>query len=719
MEQNNISEDIETLELEEKRLKEMMDRIQFAKRTAIEKNRLAEVERQRLLDLEKVFTINVVALSGAMVIIEAPFRNDIVELLRTIPGRTYRGQKENMIPLKVWNDFLEGVQKLPKIEIVFTPSATKDIESYLNTPIWLVELGPRSFIVTKGPQAAYDIHKISSANFDSRIGKWTVPFLEGWKLFEVFSKVEGVVWTDEASDFIKNQMERRASLDSVAKLERGIKYLDFDMNGVKLRPFQEVGCEFIDTAEGNVLLADEMGLGKTIQSVAYGIKNNFRTIVICPATLIPNWARQIKKLTGKAPAILSGSDPTKFDMLKQLTDPAKWTIINYDIAGKKSEVKLVTKDQEGFDHEEYQIRFLWIELLNMSKPDLIIVDEGHYIKNVDSNRSQGIRKLKCPRFLMMTGTPVLNRPGELWPMLTMIAPDTFPNYDTFINQYTYDKKGARNVEELRMLLRSIMIRRLKKDVVADLPPINRIEDYHELTPKALKIYRKIEQGIYTTLSEYSARGTGGEDRLITSVLAQIQRLKMVCAINKVDYTADKATELYDQTDETENRKVLIFSQYKAVAYAIHQRLADQGSLCFVSRGRHDFITADNQERDRMVQQFQTDPNIRYLVVTEKTAKEGHDITAAGNVIFNDLFWTPAAHEQGEGRAYGRLDNPHTIGSYYMITDMDGDSIEEWIMDMLEMKKNIIEEVVEGVEKSRDVSIAMALIAKMKEKMWRK
>jgi SNF2 family DNA or RNA helicase len=131
-------------------------------------------------------------------------------------------------------------------------------------------------------------------------------------------------------------------------------------------------------------------------------------------------------------------------------------------------------------------------------------------------------------------------------------------------------------------------------------------------------------------------------------------MKQVCAIDKVEDTADLATELYDQTDESEDRKVLIFSQYKAVAYAIYQRLADQGALCFVRRGEDSFITADNNERDALVQQFQNDPSIKYLIVTEKTAKEGHNITAAGHVIFNDLFWTPAAHEQGEGRAYGRL-----------------------------------------------------------------
>jgi SNF2 family DNA or RNA helicase len=261
-----------------------------------------------------------------------------------------------------------------------------------------------------------------------------------------------------------------------------------------------------------------------------------------------------------------------------------------------------------------------------------------------------------------------------------------------------------------------MIRRLKKDVVKDLPPINRMNKYHELSPKAQRIYERIEQGVYEMVAEYDAKGQSRE-MSVTNILVQIGRMKQVCAIDKVEDTADLATELYDQTDESEDRKVLIFSQYKAVAYAIYQRLADQGALCFVRRGEDSFITADNNERDALVQQFQNDPSIKYLIVTEKTAKEGHNITAAGHVIFNDLFWTPAAHEQGEGRAYGRLSDLHTISSYYMITDMDGEGIEEWIMELLASKMAMINEVVEGVEGSRDSSIAMELIQKMKEKMW--
>jgi SNF2 family DNA or RNA helicase len=668
-------------------------------------------------ELTKPIEVKIVSLVSGNILVENDYREDVVALLRTVPGRSYRGHKENMIPLNEWGGFEAKLKELPNVKILIADGVKKEMEWYLTAPTWNIELGKRQIECFAGPRAAtHIVYNIPGAAWDAKRKMMQVPMSEGYKLYESLQDVEGVVWSDAASKFVIDQIDRRGRLDQIATMERGDKYRDFQMGEIKLRPFQEVGCEFVDATGGRALVGYEMGLGKTIIALAYAVKNNLRTVVICPASLKPNWAREVYKCTGTRAVVYSGGEPTQHDLVMALTKPPQYAIINYDIVGRKAEIKDKKLDEEGYVHEANQTRFFWVELINMMKPDLVIVDEGHYIKNMDSNRSKAVRQIKCPRVLCMTGTPVLNRPGELYPMLALLAPEQFPAYETFLTQYTRDGRTAKNVDELRSVLRTVMIRRLKKDVVKDLPPINRMNKYHELSPKAQRIYERIEQGVYEMVAEYDAKGQSRE-MSVTNILVQIGRMKQVCAIDKVEDTADLATELYDQTDESEDRKVLIFSQYKAVAYAIYQRLADQGALCFVRRGEDSFITADNNERDALVQQFQNDPSIKYLIVTEKTAKEGHNITAAGHVIFNDLFWTPAAHEQGEGRAYGRLSDLHTISSYYMITDMDGEGIEEWIMELLASKMAMINEVVEGVEGSRDSSIAMELIQKMKEKMW--
>jgi SNF2 family DNA or RNA helicase len=666
--------------------------------------------------------VEAVMFTGATVITRSEFNENLLNIFRSIKGRAYRGAQENMIPVSEWKLLVSQVEALPGGVVKIAKEIRDELDWHVNAPTWHIQLAQRWIYCRYGPRAIQTpMYSVSGAEYRREEKMWRVPINEGWRLYKVMETVDGVVYDEDVQALIIEQVEARAKLDKVAKMERGEKYLDydFDSNGVnKLRAFQEVGAEFTDHAGGKVIIADEMGLGKTWQALAYAIKNGLRTMVICPASLKANWAREIRKLSGGERAtVLEGAEPSQYTLIKFITEPPRFSIINYDIVGRVFKHKKEWTDEKGFKHEADTERFLWVELINMSKPDLVIVDEGHYIKNVDSNRSQAVRQIKVPRIIFMTGTPVLNRPGELWPMLTMIAPEQFPAHETFLAQYTYDGKTAKNVEELRTLLRPIMIRRLKKDVVAELPPINRINESHELSAKAMKLYRKVEQGVYESIAEYSASGHGGQEMGITSILAQIQRLKMVCAIDKADQTADLARQLYEETDESSDRKVLIFTHFKGVAYAIYQRLMDDGCLSFVSRGASDFITAPSEERDRLVQQFQTDPSIKYMVVTEQTTKEGHNITAAGHVIFNDLFWTPAAHEQAEGRAYGRLSNLHSINSYYMITDMDGEGIEEWIMELLASKMRMINEVVEGVEKSRDVSVVMELIQKMKNVMW--
>lgn len=677
-------------------------------------------ETAKKIESEKEISIKVTALSGGIILIKNGYREDLIELLRNVPGRIYRGEGENGIPVGEWNSFLRAIdQQLKNVKIEYLKDTKNQINNHLNAPVWLVELEKRHLKLTPGPDYnTRDIMNVPGYNWNPEKRHFTVPLSEAWRLFESLEKVEGVLWTDEARDFTIKQVEMRGKLDAIA-LAKDWDY-DVDLkNGIQLRPFQKVGCAFIEATGGKALLAYQMGLGKTFISLAYAIKNKYRTVIICPASLKNNWSREIYRLSGESPEILFGSSPSNFDIVNMLTSKKQFTIINYDIAGRRIEYDDVTKDQEGYEHINHKVKFPWIDLINMSKPDLVICDESHYIKNTDSGRSQGVRQITAPRIIHMTGTPVLNRPGELWPMLTMLSPETFPAEETFIKQYTYDGKSAKNVNELKDALKPIMIRRKQSDVVDDMPPLNRITEYHELSGKARKLYDKVMNGVYESIAAYSSSGESGGESSITSILARIQRLKMVCAIDKVDRTAELATELYDSASDDENlkhKKVLIFTQYKAVAFAIAQRLGNE-ALCFVSRGQNDFITADNNERDRLVQQFQTDESIHYLVVTEKTAKEGHNITQAGFVVFNDLFWTPAGHEQGEGRAYMRIGDPHGIDSYYTITDMNGDSIEEWIWELLQRKMNVIEQTVEGVESSRDTSIAMELINKMRNSMW--
>jgi len=673
-------------------------------------------------ELNVVITANSVS-EGAVILAISDVRDDILDILRKTPGRFFRYQNNlpvNEIPLESWKNFHSELIKLPKIDFAFKDGTKEKIDSVLNAPRWTIAISENKkwldvklgYKVSPNPLS----YNTVGTTFHNASQTYRVQLTEGVKLWRALEKEEQVIWSDEAKDMILSDIERRERLDSIALKTDSPSYgslINFKDEKVKLRGFQEVGVEFAEAANDSLILADQMGLGKTIQKIASfmlldaKLNGNARMAVICPASVKINWMREIERLTGIVPGVFSGSEPGVRDLERLVVSKSdKICIFNYDILARVKDTFKSVKDEHGNEFRQDVVkRYLWVDLINASNFDTIAVDEAHYIKNTDSQRSVAVRMLKCPRITFMTGTPVLNRPGELWPMLTMLAPDLFPSEERFLSRYTFNNKEARNVEELRGLVKPYLLRRRKKDVMKDLPAIERITDYHEMSPKAWKLYEKILQGVYIALDAWNPGQAGAEQR-VPNILAQIMRLKQVCAIDKLDRVAELATELYDTHENGGASKVIVFSQFKPIAHGIHKRLGNESVV----------LTGDvsgEGERQKIVDEFQNNPNVHFLCGTWQVMGEGRNLTAAGYVIFSDLFWTPANHQQCEERCYGRVGDMHGATSYYVVVK---DTIEDWIQDILARKLRVIEQVVEGYDSDRTVSIASELLSKMKNEM---
>lgn len=706
----------------DKAMAELYDRQRHAamhkRALEIEKER-EEAERKRRAELERVIEIRTCDFNGMFVNVKVlpDIRSDVLTVLRSIYGRQFDGYSGvNRIPIEHWEDFKSRVAALPNVKVTHLLGVEGKISKFLTAPEFLIELKERTLQVTPHHKAITgSIQNIPGAQFSSEKKQYQIPLTEGWRLFDILESYtrqgekREIVWQPEALKLVEEEVARRAKLDTVALKSDSDIDVQFK-NGHALRPFQKVGVEFTDLADGRALIADQMGLGKTWQAIGYAVLRELRTVIVCPAHLKANWAREILQLTGEYPAILSGREPDKFAIEMMLITKPKFTIINYDILGAKVKTpEKITVDEKGFKHVvPPEDRWLWSDLINMSNPDLVVADEAHYIKNTDANRSKALRMLKPRHRIPMTGTPILNRPGEYWAILNWIRPELFPSEDKFISQYTNNGRSARNVEELRELLRTIMIRRLKKDVVAELPPINRITNLHELSDEARKAYQKVLQGVYRAID---AAGNQVE-RNVTNILVEIGKLKEVCAHDKVDAVAELATDLWDtELDATDdrlgNKKVLIFSQYKDVVRKIAARLGQEAI----------YWTGDTsfEERTRLEREFQTNPDVHFLVISLMTGQTGLNLTAAGHIIFADLYWTPAAHAQAEERAYGRLSNLHGAESYYLVAV---NTVEEWIQELLQAKLGIINQVVEGIDAERDPSIGMEIINRLRAAMGR-
>lgn len=755
--------ELDSLSAEERALMAQLSAVREKKETLARQESARIAEEKRLKELEKIIIITVKDLEGAMVRISgSDYRKDVSDLILSCNGYTRTGNNHNLITVKDWIELGSKLALLPNVSVVYNKGVEYLIDRLLNAPKWFVEWNREiGFTLTAGPNVDTwvltnpnsGVQWKSSPDYKESEKKYIVPTGLGWRLPDVFTikpmakynyithtydkvepfPMEGIVYTPESHEQILKQIETRGHLDQLTQetevtwINEFLQKMD-NWNGV-LKPFQTVGVQFAYEAfkagEQGVLNGDEMGLGKTWESIALAmLMGAKRILIVCPASLKPNWEKEIKARTGETATVLNGGDPNAW-AVQMIVNPKKFTIMNYDILGKKIVENIIKGDGWAEEVTSWPV----VEFLKMFEFDICIMDEAHKIRNTTSNRSQATMKFaaegKVKFFYPMTGTPIHNRPKELFPILNIIAPGEFGSNEKFQDKYSDGPRGVKNVDELHELIKPYFFRRRKKDVYKDLPPKNRITEYHDLSPKARKKYDKIMSGVYESLAEFDPMGIGGDEMNIISFLAQMVRCKQVCAADKIERVADMAKEIYDATDEdSEHRKVIIFTQYKGPARKIAQLLGSE-CLCTVQkvikttkRGGKivKFDSLDVNERFKLTEQFQIDPNIHFIVLTTGTATEGLNLTAAGTVIFNDFMWTPAAHEQGEDRAYGRINDMHSIDVRFLATE---NSIEEDIVRMLIEKAAMIEATVDGVEQSRirDTNIVKELLKKVKAQMW--
>jgi SWI/SNF-related matrix-associated actin-dependent regulator 1 of chromatin subfamily A len=431
--------------------------------------------------------------------------------------------------------------------------------------------------------------------------------------------------------------------------------------GKKLLPYQSAGIS-ASVIMGSVLLADEMGLGKTIQGIGIieAVKAR-RVLVVCPAFLKLNWKKEMAVWSpGRKVEVVSGKVAPAAG--------AENVVINYDIL---------------HNHTEW---------MNAEPWDAVIFDEAHYMKNASARRTalslggkykrKGVSGIPARRRIYLTGTPIDNAPHELHPVLSREMPNEFGNYEDFTRRYstgfmmdrTFIITGGKNMGELQNRLRStFMIRRLKKDVLTQLPAKRReiielqIPGIHKLIKEETNILknRTVEQII-----------DGYEKESLQ--LGEMAKLRKAIGMAKVA-TCVKFIEGVLQS----KNKVIVFGHHKDVLKAIVKAIPDSS-----------LITGDvpMNKRESIVRDFQEGP-VRCFVGNIQAAGVGLTLTASDVVIFVEPDWSPSKMIQAEDRAHriGQLLRVHV-----MILVASG-SMEVRIMQALIKKQEIIEKTLDSKE----------------------
>ena len=435
--------------------------------------------------------------------------------------------------------------------------------------------------------------------------------------------------------------------------------------GLQYLPFQKAGISYA-LKHTNVLLGDSMGLGKTMQAI--GVLNSIEwknCLIITPASLKINWSRELKKWLVK-PRTIAIAEGNGFPV-------AEIVIINYDML-KKYEMILRTNT--------------W---------DVLIVDESHYLKNDDAIRTQQVlgkkekvagqyiqtlEPIPAKRKMFLTGTPIPNRPIEGWAIFSALAPDIFPSFwgyakrycDAQQNGYGWDISGSSNLDELQEKLRAnIMVRRLKEDVLPELPPKRRqvielpMNGSKESVSAELDAISKHETELTELKIQVEIAKAGDKDEYKDAVqklkdaasvaFTEISKLRHETALSKLPHVIAHIKDVIDE------RKVVVFAHHHDVIQAIVD--AFPGSVK---------LTGENAQNERQdaIDKFQTDPNCRLFVGSIMAAGVGITLTAASHVIFAELDWVPGNITQAEDRLH-RIGQKDSVLVQHLVVDSSLDA----------------------------------------------
>ncbi len=449
------------------------------------------------------------------------------------------------------------------------------------------------------------------------------------------------------------------------------------LTGGELMPFQKQGVAFIEARNGRALIADEMGLGKTIEALAWlQLHPELRpVIIICPATLKWNWAKEAKKwLNNPTINILSGESG------QPLNQESNIIIINYDIVRNK---------WKGKGKKAKEIEWTgWVDYLKNINPSVVVLDEAHAVKNDAALQTKAVKKLckGVPHVLALTGTPATSRPIELYNALSLVDKTVVPGFWKFVHRYCnathngfgWDFSGASNTEELHQrLVSTIMIRRLKADVLKDLPP--KIYSSIPIDIDNKTEYDKATNDFIGWLKEEKGKAVADRAKR-AETLVKIGALKQLVVKGKMKSAMEWIAEMIDA-----DGKLVVFAEHKAIVDILMTKFEKVAVKVDGS--------VTGEKRQKAVERFQEDDSIRLLVGNIKAAGEGITLTAGHNVAFLEFPWTPAAMAQAEDRCH-RIGQTRGVNVYYLVAH---DTIEEDLIDLLDTKRVNLDMILDGAE----------------------
>ncbi len=457
--------------------------------------------------------------------------------------------------------------------------------------------------------------------------------------------------------------------------------IEIDKNFEKiLRDYQKVGYRWLRTLEKykfGGILADDMGLGKTLQIIALlsteiKLKNKTTSIVVCPSTLVLNWKAEVEKWCDSIKVLIING--TAEERHKKLSNYQNYDLIitSYD---------LLKRDVENYEDKKFKY---------------IIADEAQYIKNSLTQNATSLKTLRGEIKFALTGTPIENSIAELWSIFDFIMPGYLYNYNKFKKKFEepilkYEDKEALN--RLKKLISPFVLRRVKKDVLTELPEKNITVMKNEMEKEQEKIYLSYLAQTRKEVAEELSDNSFEKSKF--KILMLLTRLRQICChpslfIDNYDGGSGKLKQCLDLiVDAIESgHKILLFSSYTSMFEIIEKELDKLNINYFKLVGN----TPVNK-RIEMVDEFNNSELVKVFLISLKAGGTGLNLTSADVVIHYDPWWNVSSENQATDRAY-RIGQKNSVQVYKLITN---NSIEEKINKMQERKEKLSKDVLSTEE----------------------
>jgi len=435
-----------------------------------------------------------------------------------------------------------------------------------------------------------------------------------------------------------------------------------------LRTYQVMAYKWLKYLHKHSLggcLADDMGLGKTLEAITLLSdiypKNSIPSLIIMPKSLLFNWESEIKRFNPNLSCYIFYGNNRNFD------ETRKSNIILTTYGTARNDIKILK--EETFHY--------------------IILDESQNIKNINSQASKAVMLLKSKHRLALSGTPIENNLGELYSLFRFLNPAMFGTINDFNEYYAIPIQKHNNrdiVKELKKKIYPFILRRLKKDVLPDLP--DKIEQilWIEMSLPQKRLYESRRQFYYQAVKEQIGRH--GLNKSQFFVLQALTELRQIASIPE----SKSENQIYSPKREVlmENISDAVANQHKVLVYANFINAIDLISQDMEKMGiEHLVMTGATHDRKALVERFQNDPKIQVFILTLKTGGIGLNLTAADTIFIYDPWWNKAAEIQATDRAH-RIGQDRTVFSYRLITRS---SIEEKIMTLQEKKSALFDDII--------------------------